>query len=123
MVHLTIGGKERVLAFDVNALCRLKQEQGINLLQPGEQDVDDPVVLRAVIWAGFLMEEPTLTVETVGSWITLGNLASVSAAFFRAIHEAVTPQSEAGQDATTRPLTAEESAGMTSSASVMASVG
>ncbi len=122
MHTLLIGGATRSLVYDLNALCRLKKEHGINLLRPEDQDTDDPLVLRALIWAGFLRDEPGLAVETVGGWITLGNMAEVSTAFLRAMQDAMEPMSEAGR-ANTDPPAGAESSGMTSSASAMVSVG
>ena len=43
-----LGGTTRALVYDLNALCRLKKEQGLNILTLAEGDTSDPVLLRAL---------------------------------------------------------------------------
>lgn len=118
---VVLGGTARTLVYDLNALCRLKKEQGINILTLADGDTDDPVLLRALVWGGLVREEPGLTVEQVGAWITLANIGVVSAAFAAAFERAVTPDSEAGQAALADPPAAPATHGITSSDSGTAS--
>lgn len=93
-VHL--GGQTRHLLYDLNALCELKG-QGINLLAANQdKDTEDPTVLRALLWAGFLHETPDLRVEQVGRWVTMDRIAELADTFALALSGSVQPQSPDG---------------------------
>lgn len=102
-VALALGGAKRSLFYDLNALCRLKVEHRINVLVPGDEDTQDPVTLRALIWAGLLHEAPDLTVEAVGGWIGVGDLGRCAEAFAEAFRRAATPITETAADPTATP--------------------
>jgi hypothetical protein len=113
-VALVLGGETRHLFYDLNALCRLKTECGINVLAPGEEDTRDPATLRALLWAGLLHEAPGLTVEDVGRLIGLGDMGPAAAAFAEAFQRAAQPLTEFAPDPSRTP---EESTGTSSPAS------
>jgi len=68
-ITLNIGGKERRLRFDLNALIELQNKAGIKLSQLGEflKDIDEDVSkFRLILWAGLRHEDKDLTEEDVG---------------------------------------------------------
>jgi hypothetical protein len=85
---ITIGGKERHLCFDFNAICEVGKLTGINLLQESVSTVEANS-LRALLYASLLHEDSTLTIDLVGSWITMKNLAQVRASILTAWFESV----------------------------------
>lgn len=87
-VPVPIGGKERHLKLDLNAMASFEEATGksvfaLDVSQLGAKD------LRALLWACLLHEDKKLTPEEVGSWITLENMqdvaAGISAAFAAAM--------------------------------------
>lgn len=97
-VPVVIGGQTRHLLYDLNALCTLKAH-GINLLAPSDGDTEDPVVLRALLWAGFLHESPDLAVETVGRWVTMDRIGELAETFAVALRDGATPKNPDALDA------------------------
>lgn len=75
-IYLEIGGMQRKLTFDFNAVCVVDELTGINLLEASVSTVSAPNV-RALLFASLLHDEPKLTIEEVGSWITMSNLINV----------------------------------------------
>ncbi|MFC6644139.1 hypothetical protein ACFQBQ_00740 [Granulicella cerasi] len=78
-VYLDIAGKKRKLLFDFNAIIKVEELTGINLLQAVVSDLEAKNI-RALLYASLLHDEPNLTIEEVGSWITLKNLANIRTA-------------------------------------------
>jgi hypothetical protein len=76
---LHIGGKDRHLTFDFNAICTVEEKTGLNLLQASVSTVEARN-LRALLFASLLRDEPALTIDEVGSWIDMKNLADGRAA-------------------------------------------
>lgn len=75
MKRVKIGGKSRLFRFDANAIVELSDQTGI-------EDVEETInaasnlnfrVLRAMVWAGLLHDEPDLELRDVGSWIGDGH--------------------------------------------------
>ena len=79
-IAITLGGKERRLKIDLNAMINFKHVTGKSFLKGFNMADLDEEDLRALIWAGLLKDEPTLTLETVGSWIdeNLGQSSSLA---------------------------------------------
>ncbi len=75
-VTLILGGRERKLCFDFNALVRAEKETGVNLLQAivAERTATN---LRGLLWASMLKANPNLQIDAVGSWITPQNIGVV----------------------------------------------
>lgn len=77
-VLVEIAGKTRRLRYDINALCALEAELGMplltisKLLSTGRIWVTH---IRAILWAGLLHEEPSLTVKQAGD--LLGNMKEI----------------------------------------------
>jgi hypothetical protein len=57
--------KPRTLILDFNALCRVEEVTGVSMLI-GEPAFSSMRMMRALVWAGLLHEDPSLTVEHVG---------------------------------------------------------
>lgn len=82
-VPVTLGGIQRWLRYDLNALSVIEERLGINLAQLH----DVPVSMRftrTVLWAGLLHAEPQLQEAIVGSWVDGSNFAEVSEQILRA---------------------------------------
>jgi hypothetical protein len=69
-VALEIGGKERTLKIDLNALAEVEDRlkvSGMNDLMPLLERVSIRAV-RCLLWAALIHEDPTLTEKDVGAW-------------------------------------------------------
>lgn len=70
--------KERRMSFSLNAQATIYEETGYNPFMEDFMDkVKDnlnPVLLRDIIWATLLDEDPDLDKKTVGKYITPGNI-------------------------------------------------
>jgi hypothetical protein len=75
-VGLEIGGKTRKLAFDFNAICVVTELTSIDLLESSLMRWTPPVA-RALLFASLLHDDPTLTLEEAGSWVTINNLGNI----------------------------------------------
>jgi hypothetical protein len=82
-VTLILGGVERHLCFDFNAIVLAEKATGVNLLHAIVQDIN-ATNLRGLLWASLLKENPELTVEEVGSWITMRNSSTIYQALITA---------------------------------------
>lgn len=73
-VRLTIGGVERKLSFGFDAIARVENTTGINLMTTM---VSTPsfTQLRAILFAALLADDPSLTLEQVGQWIKPWNVS------------------------------------------------
>lgn len=69
-VAIEVGGKDRTLKFDLNALAEVEDRlklSGINDVIPLLERISIRTV-RCLLWAGLFHEDPTLTEKDVGSW-------------------------------------------------------
>jgi len=85
--------KERHLLYDINAFATLEEEYGsidaaLDALAKGKIKA-----LRALLWAGLLHEDESLTVKDVGKFLTLADLQQVAEAVNEALTQAM-PQPE-----------------------------
>jgi hypothetical protein len=76
-VLFKLDGKERKFRLDYNVLAMVKSILGP--AWPGmkafwRQVDDDPEFVRALYWAAFKTDDPTLTIEQVGKLLTVGNM-------------------------------------------------
>lgn len=78
-VYIDIAGQKRKLVFDFNAVIRVDELTGLNLLRAVVSEVEAKNV-RALLFASLLHEDPDLTIEEVGSWITIRNMTNVQTA-------------------------------------------
>ena len=81
-VTLTIGGKDRSLAFDYRAMCVVEKLTGVNLLQDSVEA--NFTLLGAMLFAALLHDDPELTLDEVGSWIHFKNAPVVYQALMSA---------------------------------------
>lgn len=81
--------KERTLLFDLNALAYLEEEYGD--IDKAFDDITKGKVkaLRAVLWAGLVHEDESLSVKDVGKLLTLADLQRVAEAVNEALAQAL----------------------------------
>lgn len=85
-VTLILGGKERKLCFDFNAICVASKVTGINLLRSIVGDLE-PESLRGLLWAALLRDDPSLTLDQVGGLIRPASIPGIREALLRAWFE------------------------------------
>lgn len=81
MVTVSLGGKDRVLRYDVNAYAELETVLGKGLSEIGKQlrkGLTGAREIRALIWAGLIHDEPSLTLQDVGRMLTMENFERVA---------------------------------------------
>lgn len=70
--------RRRQLYYDFQALRELKWKHGINLLRAMDDDaLNDPDALVAVLWAGCLRDDPSVTAEAIARAITMKDLPRI----------------------------------------------
>lgn len=67
-VSLILGGVERKLCFDYNAIVQAEKATGVNLLE-GMAGRLNATNLRGLLWAALLRGSPKITIEEVGELI------------------------------------------------------
>ena len=87
-VTLDLGGKERRLRYDLNAIAEIGDRLGVRVrldhLQEDLLGVPLPLsTLRLILWAGLIHEDPDLDPKQVGAWVDLENVREVGEAFFQ----------------------------------------
>lgn len=81
--------KKRHLKFDLNAFAELEELYGdINTAFEAIQKGSIKAI-RAMLWAGLVHEDRSLTLEQVGSMIDMSNINEVVSAISKAISEAL----------------------------------
>jgi hypothetical protein len=98
-VSIILGGEERHLCFDYNAIVLVEKATGVNLIESAA-GVQSATSLRAMLWASLLKENPKLTVDQVGAWITMHNAPGIYAALLAAWF-ASTADPDAGEETQT----------------------
>lgn len=78
----------RTLVLSFNALCRAEEVTGINFLM-GDFTFSSVRVLRALVWAGLIHEDPSLTLEGVGDMIEEAGTDNVGNAIIEAYAKAM----------------------------------
>lgn len=91
-VVLELGGKERRLSYDLNAVAEIGERLGIRIRLGtlGSDLLQQEIPLRALrtlLWAGLIHAEPELTEEEVGAWVTQDNVQEVMERFFELFGE------------------------------------
>lgn len=84
---ISLGGEERILRYDLNALAEIgdRLDIQIRISRINEDLLERPLPLKAfrtVIWAGLVHEDPDLTEEQVGAMVDVGELPEVMGDFF-----------------------------------------
>lgn len=75
-VPVVLGGQTRHLVYDLSALCALRDE-GVKFEELSDEHFRDPRLIRKLLWAALLEENPDLTLRDVGGWVDLENFADV----------------------------------------------
>lgn len=67
---VNIGGRERKLHYDLNALCEIEERLGLKGLQEIANQLEklEGRSLRCVLWAGLIHDDPDLKETEVGRW-------------------------------------------------------
>ena len=86
-VTIELGGKERHLKYDLNAIAEIGERLDITIrLQRFAEDLmSTPLpfsALRVILWAGLVHEDSDLTPQQVGAWVDLDNMQEVWDRFF-----------------------------------------
>ena len=86
-VTIELGGKERHLKYDLNAIAEIGERLNINIrLDHLREDLFGASLplstLRVLLWAGLRHEDTELTPEQVGEWVDLDNIEEVGKRFF-----------------------------------------
>lgn len=72
--------KERTLLLNLNAMVSFEEVTGVSLMKGTFKSSNmTPKDLRAMLWACLVHEDDTLTLEQVGSLVTVGNLMEITA--------------------------------------------
>lgn len=75
-VPIILGGVERKLCFDYNAIVLAEKATGINLLA-GMVSAKDASTLRGLLWAALSRDNPDMTLEQAGALITPRNIPAI----------------------------------------------
>lgn len=101
MVPASISGavpieldRPRTLKADLNALVMIEERTGLNMFTDA-LEIKSARHVRAFLWALLRHEDPDLTEEQVGSFITAENLNEISGAITRAFGAGMPEPSEA----------------------------
>ena len=115
-VTIELGGKERHLKYDLNAIAEIGERLDITI--SFENFVKDLMstqipfsALRVILWAGLRHEDLDLTPEQVGAWVDLDNMQQVMDRFFTLfggkfsakVEEQIKQMSEKPQEPSTSP--------------------
>lgn len=75
-VRISLGGRERTMKLNSNALCLIEEASGKNILQ-GEYIPNTASAIRIFLWATLVHEDPLLTPEKVGSLVQPNQFAEL----------------------------------------------
>ena len=78
-IHIVLGGKERRLRYDLNALAEVENRLNISSFTQLKDTVIGFKTVRTLIWAGLAHEDPALTETDVGAWIGPGGVSMLDA--------------------------------------------
>ena len=86
-VSIEVGEKRRSLRYTFNSLIALEEELGIPIAN-FDQILSNAMSLkhvRALLWAGLLHEDKSLSPEEVGEWIDISQLNAITSKIEEAI--------------------------------------
>jgi hypothetical protein len=84
-VTIELGNKKWQLLYDLNAFAELEEMYGSVEKAMDELEKGTLKAIRAILWAGLVHQDETLTQKEVGKLITLDKLESVSIAMSKAL--------------------------------------
>ena len=76
--------KERHIQLDLNAMVKFEEVTGKSLFKKEALENMGAGDLRALLWAALVHEDAKLTVEQVGSMVTIDNMVAISDALTKA---------------------------------------
>lgn len=87
MKTIELGGAERELRYDLNAIAEIgdRLDIKVRLAHVGEDLMEAKLPLKAirtVLWAGLLHADPAIDESEVGKWVDQDNLEEVMQYFF-----------------------------------------
>jgi hypothetical protein len=88
IVPIELGGKTRHLKFDFNAMVAYEEATGKNFLEMSKITVSAKN-LRAWLYACLVQEDRSLTIDEVGGWIDLENMAGIADKLTEALQAAM----------------------------------
>lgn len=86
-VKIVLNGEERTLKLTLGAFAKLEQVTGKNALSNEAWANPNATMIVALVWAA--LNDDKLTLDEVGSWISLGQIAEVSEAIQKAMEQAL----------------------------------
>ena len=92
IVEITLD-KPRHLRYTLNSLIALEERAKISLVGL-ETAPKTPALLRDILWAGLIHEDPGLTVEAVGNLVGVAELGDLWEAVTRGLEASLTPPGE-----------------------------
>lgn len=75
-VPIELGGRTRYLLFTLGAFAKMDRE-GIAPYTLTDEMLRQPRWQQVALWAGLTTDDPTLTLDEVGTWVDLENFATV----------------------------------------------
>lgn len=94
--------KQRKLKFDLNAMAMFEEETGASCFTESTWTDMSARKIRALLWSALLWEDPALTIEMAGSFVTLENMEYVSEKLMEAWQKA-SPKNEKKKGASSLP--------------------
>lgn len=106
-IVVDVGGKERGMQFNANAHIAFEEATGENLLglivrmrtKPHETNMR---ALRALVWASLITNDPQLTPEQVGAWLTMRVFRDIAESLSEALKQYL-PEVSAAEAADANP--------------------
>lgn len=88
-VQLRLQDKDRTLVLSFNALCMAEEVTNINFLMGENITFSSLRVLRALVWAGLIHEDPNLSLGEAGDMIEEAGADNVTDAIIKAYAKAM----------------------------------
>lgn len=76
-IKIELGGKERILQFDLGVMSDYEDLTGANALMENIFENISAKKLRALIFVVLKVNEPEITIEECGKFVNAGNMADV----------------------------------------------
>lgn len=84
---VVIAGKEKTVRFPVASLIKMKKETGVTLKDLQDDDkVQDIETILAIIWAGLISADPTLSIDDLAESIEMSELSEIAQVVMSAIN-------------------------------------
>ncbi len=81
MKTINLGGKDRKLSFDLNAMVAYEETTGKRVTSWKEGYIPNMKEMRVIIWACLISDnisdDESITLQEVGSWVTMENFHAV----------------------------------------------